>query len=385
MGLKSPSQLTSRLAFLRQPASIAVLISLGIHGALFGAAPSFSSLIPAGLNGGSGAGTEAPRTVPLLELTPEEQNRLPDFSNSAYSLFPGSGSNSFNLLPVPGAQSPSPSPNGGKPSTLPPDPFAMGSNPFAIGMSPYVPPSRPSIVFPTRRSNLPPVARPPRSATGQPTTTRPNQPRTPDGAASTPGTAASTPTASTPTTRPEPGAADLLPPGSHSTPAAARGGDGGDPAIASSGSTPAAAQGNLRDQLEALAYNAAGTTAAEAEAARQDWMAAVQEEAKTADVGIADPIELPVSYQSRICLSPEPVNGVIGVWVAPDGTLGGDPTVLKSTGYPLLNQQAALEIAALEFPEEDAPVAYEFTIKVNYDGESCVSREQILQSKGKAQ
>ena len=126
----SPSQLTSWLAVVRQPASVAALISVGVHVALFGAAPSFSNLSMAALGSGGEPGEQ--RTVPLIELTPEEQGRLPDFSSPAYSLFPDAGgTGTFELLPVPGATTPITPPSGSSFSSLPN---------LAIGMNPYTPP-----------------------------------------------------------------------------------------------------------------------------------------------------------------------------------------------------------------------------------------------------
>jgi hypothetical protein len=65
---------------LKQPQWIAVILSLGFHGALFAAGPSFSSL---NMNALGGDLPEAERRqVPLIELTPEEQSRLPIFPAS---------------------------------------------------------------------------------------------------------------------------------------------------------------------------------------------------------------------------------------------------------------------------------------------------------------
>ncbi|MBD2258471.1 hypothetical protein [Pseudanabaena sp. FACHB-2040] len=379
MGFKiSPSRFKSGLAVLRQPAALAAVLSVGVHGVLFGAAPRFSSLGMAALGGTEELSEQ--RNVPLIELTPDEQNRLPDFSSSAYSLFPGSGSpDSFELLPVPRSTTPispiSPPPTGDNSfSALPP-------NPFAIGMSPYIPPSRPSI------TSLPPVVR-------QPSPSRPTpapgvaQPK-PSGA--TPDTAPSTPTDSTPTaqspgrnTPTEPGAEALLPPpesnGSANSPT--------EPLIAAG--PEGSGQGtpdrrDLSDQLQALAYNATGTTSEEAAAARQAWIASAQTQSAVPDLDMTGSSEVEITYEGRVCLSPEPVDGLIGVLVQPDGTLGDDPALLKSTGYRFLNEQAASAIAASDFPESAAPVAYEITVKVNYDSESCIDREQILKSRGAAE
>lgn len=395
MGSPAPtSQLKSLLVALRQPGSIAALISLGVHGALFGAGLGFSSLSMASLAGDSAGATEQ-RQVPLVELTPEEQNRLPDFSSSAYSLYPGSGTGSLGLLPVPNSRTPSSI----SPSPLSPDSkssVSIPANPFAIGMAPYFPPTDPPVLFPPRRStNLPPVTVAPR--------TRGNVPRLPAG---TPrnnpnpaaGGPASTPTASTPTsqgapdTPPPTSARDLLPEGEGSSTATARGGSrsgsstpptstanaNGSEGSAENNSEAARSRANLLAHLRALTYNAEGTTSEEASAAQEEWLAGAQEQAKEPDLDVAKTLEVSIPYDGRVCLSPEPVDGLVGVWVKPDGTLGGDPTLLKSTGYSLLNEEAASAIASIEFPKGEAPTAYAFDVKIDYADESCLKPEQIL-------
>lgn len=396
MGFPAPaSQLKLLLVTLRQPGSIAAIISLVIHGALFGAGLGFSSLSMASL-GGESAGAAEQRRVPLVELTPEEQGRLPDFSNSAYSLFPGSGGNSLGLVPVPSSRTPSSL----RPSPLSPDSkndFTIPPNPFAIGMAPYFPPSRPDVIFPPRRSTgLPPVTVAPRRnlpqlPAGAPQT-RPNT--TPGGAASTP--SASTPTAQdNPDTPPASSARDLLPapppttargrtqPGSSTPTSTANAGSenaGDNPENNSENNAEnEASRSNLLAYLRTLSYNAEGTTGEEGTAARQEWLAEVKEELKQPDLDVAETLEVSIPYQGRVCLTPEPVDGLVGVWVNPDGTLGGEPTLLKSTGYQLLNQEAADAIASVEFPKGDAPAAYDFNVKIDYDESSCLKREQILQ------
>ncbi|NJN22376.1 MAG: hypothetical protein HC812_15820 [Leptolyngbya sp. RL_3_1] len=69
---------------LLQPTWIAGVISVGVHGVLFAAGPTFSNL---NLDTLADPDALATRRVPLVELTPEEQQQhLPDFSNSFYSL-----------------------------------------------------------------------------------------------------------------------------------------------------------------------------------------------------------------------------------------------------------------------------------------------------------
>ncbi|PSN14741.1 hypothetical protein C7293_10215 [filamentous cyanobacterium CCT1] len=62
--------------------------------------------------------------------------------------------------------------------------------------------------------------------------------------------------------------------------------------------------------------------------------------------------------------------------------------VLKSTGYPFLNQAAeqALQDLQQQADTEDAsPIAtntrYEVVVEVDYNSQNCISREALLQSR----
>ncbi|MEO1299868.1 MAG: hypothetical protein AAFW75_29680, partial [Cyanobacteria bacterium J06636_16] len=79
--IRSPKRL---LRYLLHPSCLASIISVGTHGVLFAAGPTFT-----GLNFKAIAELDLPeeqRQVPLIELTAAEQQRLPDFSQSFYSL-----------------------------------------------------------------------------------------------------------------------------------------------------------------------------------------------------------------------------------------------------------------------------------------------------------
>lgn len=79
------SPLSSRFNWRQflQPTWLAGAISVGFHGVLFAAGPTFPSL---GFEQLTEADLEAERrNVPLVELTAAEQERLPDFSNSFYN------------------------------------------------------------------------------------------------------------------------------------------------------------------------------------------------------------------------------------------------------------------------------------------------------------
>ncbi|PZV03571.1 MAG: hypothetical protein DCF32_13540 [Leptolyngbya sp.] len=103
-----------------------------------------------------------------------------------------------------------------------------------------------------------------------------------------------------------------------------------------------------------------------------------------------DPIVLTVPYSGRLCLSPEPADGLLGVIGLPDEA-GDDvklwTTVLESTGYPFLNQAAEQALQDLHQKQDsdgsglEVNTLYQVTVQVEYDSQSCISREALLQSR----
>jgi hypothetical protein len=171
-----PAMLKGLPAVLRQPQWVAVMASVGFHGALFTVGPSFANLQSMAM--GSQGGPEAERRVPILELTAAEQSRLPDFNSPAYSFLPGdalagefpdgdfpassltdlfpSGSRSAAMPPLPSGLSALPRiPHVplGTPLTISPFPSRLGrNNPIVI---PHGPVNRPNLPIP-RDAETPP-------------------------------------------------------------------------------------------------------------------------------------------------------------------------------------------------------------------------------------
>jgi hypothetical protein len=347
------------LTTLRQPQWIAALLSVGVHGVLFAAGPSFSSLNMTAL-GGSEPSLEE-RRVPLIELTPEEQGRLPDFSASAYSLFPEGDDDLYSLFPPSGNSLPLNPPAGQSPP--------RGSfNPFPSLIAPG---GRSTFVLPSRRATLPPIP----SSGGQ---RRPQAANRPAGD----GSPASTPTTGQAPSAQEPSADDLA-----ARPDRPTGGEG-DPAA----NPPSPGAGDrANDLLARVEYSDAQTTSAEVETAKAAWVQAVKEKLGDEVVEYPEPITLEVPYTGRICLSPEPAEGLLGLVGTP-----ADPdsplwtTVLKSTGYPFLNEAAEQNLKALLLQPEEEGLAlesntlYQVVVEVSYDSETCITREALLQSRGEA-
>ena len=359
-------------ATLRQPQWIAAILSLGFHGVLFAAGPSFSSLQGVA-TGGDGLDQTA-RRVPLIELTPEEQSRLPDFSSSAYSLLPGDNGNIFELFP----------PSGDSPSSLPFNPGA------GLSTLPDVPTSKPPFgssplsisPFPSslgRRIVIPTAPRTPGATQTPPVSNRPettDRPSPTDNAASTP----STTTSGNARPTDEPSAEDLaLAP--NTQPLDETGTEPGNTAPADT------ATARSQDLIARVEHSPELTTPEETEAAKASWVAAVEEQLGQPATQVAEPLSVEVPYNLRICLTPEPTDGLLGLVVLPGeeaNTAALSTTVLKSTGYAFLNQVAEqtlqAKLAEAELPLEIGQL-YQAVVKINYDAENCIDHNALLKSR----
>lgn len=362
-------RLNQLLKTARQPQWIAAFLSVGFHVVLFAAGPSFSSLSAAALRGSDPEGED--RQVPLLELTAEEQSRLPDFSTPAYSPFPEGNDDLFSLFPPPGESLPfdsdlplaSDSPFG-SPLSIPAP--RLPSNPFPTGISPYLGSTRSPIFVSPRRSTLPPIPR--SSGTNGPAT------------AADPDSETETPTAAAPN-GPAGEAADPMPEGNDSDSDA-----NGETAPLTE--TPAPEQAS--DLLARLEYDDAQTSADEVEVAKAAWRQSLREELGDDIVEVDEPIVLPITTPGRVCMAPEPTDGLLGLVALPNEDGDGltlVTSVLKSTGYTLLNQRAAQALRGLEQQTDEAGSAlepntlYQVVLDVDYDSQTCVSREALLQSR----
>lgn len=365
-------RLNQLLTTLRQPQWIAAIVSLGVHGALFAAGPSFSSLNATNLGGGSPELEE--RRVPLIELTPDEQGRLPDFSAPTYSLLPGNDNDLFSLFPPSGDSLPlDPGSDFGASIKIPTPQLPSSSSP--TGISPYTSPGRSTIRLAPRRSTLPSL--PSSGALRQ----------RPDATAqeSTPG-AASTPTATAPENANAPRAADLdLRRGAQgnvasSTPSAS---------TTPSGSNTAETE-QANNLLARVEFSADQTSAADVEIAKAAWLQSVEAKLGDTVAEAPEPITLEVPYSGRLCLDPQPTDGLLGVVGVPGEENGLKlwTAVLKSTGYPFLNQaaeQALQDLQQQATTDDESPIAintrYEVVVEIDYNSQDCISHEALLQSR----
>ncbi|WP_416676486.1 hypothetical protein [Egbenema bharatensis] len=123
---------------LKQPLAVSAILSLGAHIVLFATLPFLSNAAF------SDAEPEIRRAVDLIELTPEEQSRLPDMSTpiTLPPLFQDSLPD-MSLLPVPDPTIPPPPPRGFLSEPLFPRSFSTPGT-FQIPAVPPVPPPAPA-------------------------------------------------------------------------------------------------------------------------------------------------------------------------------------------------------------------------------------------------
>jgi hypothetical protein len=351
---------------LSEPSSLAIVASVGIHGILFAFLPLLSSFSEA-------AEPDPLEPVPLVELSPSEQRRLPNLDRTPPALPPLGQPDLFGTtplppsgdlfsMPLPGPLTPS-FPSSSVPrASVPRTPFPGG-----VLIRPSVP------ITPAPAPSIQRSASAPRSQIQIPAPAE--QPR-PDPLAGQAGVSSRIPElsdlqASVPNNRAE----DLLPQEDVDT--APEETDSNQQAAAPTPEASPPANDPLMAEMRALrqqyAYNPEGTDNAVATENFNTWLQALQEATENPELLPSSPITLEIEYPLRACLPEPPANASVGVLVNPDGEIEGEPSLLKSTGYAGLNQQALDAVWNSEFPATGDYAAYSFNVEVLYDPESCVS------------
>lgn len=366
------------------PYGVAAIASLSFHGVLFAAMPRFSSASFAAFSEEEVA--EAPRTVPLVTLSPAEQGRLPDFNRSRLPAIPdinsrpsvnnlpnASSLNRSNIFTRPNIFNRSSNNRTTNPSLSSPNTLSR-NRPF---QNPYIP--RPNISIrntPTQSDQsrdrktatitipAPPPSVVPEIDTDQDTLARElelEQQQAEQAAAEQ--------------SEPNEGLPEL-PDQSDQSDQEATAEDTENPEVAAN--PEATDQPTQLERLQAkFNYDAASTTPEEVEDNYQTWKeqtdSAIEGAVETADIG-----ELNLDADFNLCAQNPPTNGEIGILVAPDGT-PSNPTVLRSTGYDYLNQVAIDTLMNSEFPATEQAIRYPFELVVNYDAETCKSAEELLE------
>ncbi|HEY9887953.1 MAG TPA: hypothetical protein V6D02_06090, partial [Candidatus Obscuribacterales bacterium] len=317
------------------------------------------------------------RNVPLIELTPAEQQRLPDFSGSLYSF------DSFGdldpLSPLFGDRTPSDSGDSATTDSVTqyaPSPLTERRRPYTISLDGLGITNTPS---------------PGGAARGQGSTTNRGGGTTNRGGGTQQANGGST---AGQTTQPAEGnnAASTDPPPAPEDDATAADlaqTDGDDGTAIAAGRPPATPM-TVEEQLQAFSYNEGATSSEETEERFEAWLALGQDLADELDLAaditvvapptegdipadsiVKAPIELPLDPEVNFCLAKAPQKGLIGAW-ANGGVLLGEPIVLRSTGYLGLNQQAIRRIQTFDFAEAETFTGYQFEVVVNYEPDDCI-------------
>lgn len=343
----------------QKPAAVSALASLGLHGLLFVVLP----LLPyaAALQATE---PEIQQPVELVELSPEEQRRLPDFSTlppielpkitnppqvgtTAPDLF------SFSNLPKPSASTPFSLPND---SLLAPPPLPI-----------FIPPAPPT-AFPSFSIQIPPPA-----------------------PATQPSPAPAAPSASPPAS-PDPNPRAVAKP-EEAIPNVATEATPGSPqpeAVAAAPESPEAAdlaprsQDQIRQDLiaeqqklrELYTYNGAGTTEGNAQVAFADWFYEGLDK-KAEDFKQLQEAETTVAYPRLACpLKPDADEEIrrasVGVVVDANNQIVGEPQILQSSGYSLFNQEALRTIQSYPFENSTGEQqVYLVGVNFEYSEEAC--------------
>jgi hypothetical protein len=381
--------LSSKLVFFQKflhPSWLAGIISVGFHGVLFAAGPTFPSL---GFNDLVEPELEAERrNVPLVELSAAEQARLPDFSRPFYDF-----NNFDDLEPLSplfnGDELPSPGKTDSSPGSIP-SPFNRRQ-----------PTPTPSYRIPFGITHL----------ESRPRTRIPSSPSSDAATESDEGKNSTATTDGEATPRRQGTAADLESATANSDPTTTP-----EDTDVAAGSNPTEVM-TLEERLQAYAYDGTDTELEEAETRFDDWLAVGEtwaeeldmeedfaptrglqlgtaatqpSDGETTDGDTADderentivqaPIELPIDYEQGICLTKDPQKGLIGAWVSPAGELLGEPEVIRSTGYAGINQQAIRYIETLDFSSVTSFTGYQFEVVVNYNPEGCINMGHLLET-----
>jgi hypothetical protein len=389
--LKSAARSAFKGASILSPTGIGVLLSVGAHAALlaFGPQTNFSF---AALNQAAQEAKAEETIVPVMQLSPAERSRLPSFA---------------------------------QPRSLSPSPTGLTNLPLPSGL-PFLPKTS---TFPRRQVPANPM---PSATTKAPTTGNLGALRRT--IPSTTPFRLNIPTTNVPAPSSRPPTVAVLPPGqptpptssSTNSPEASRGGDL--PTLSTGTNEPAS---NGISTAQALENTEAAGNANSAQNGAQNGQSIPNpftnpptdtEQAPTSESGVdiaVQPSETGESAQSespliasanvydetnvseeaaeqnlakwlegkenvirataemqiepelKACRAAPPVDGRLGVIVNPDGTRE-EPTVLKSTGYDMINRLALSTLDYQNFGSVEAPTHYEVEVKVIYEPENCV-------------
>ncbi|MBT9313863.1 hypothetical protein IXB50_00290 [Leptothoe spongobia TAU-MAC 1115] len=145
----------------------------------------------------------------------------------------------------------------------------------------------------------------------------------------------------------------------------------------------------LKDFLARLQYSLQETRDVATAEAQQAWLttlegqpdiqvSAIHELEKSLEISYPLMLEDNGPRQLYRCLSPLPKTGLVGIVVDATGEIATEPTLLRSSGYPFLNDIALGKIKDYsEFPDEAVQKIYAVPVEVKYNEDACVSLAKL--------
>lgn len=330
------------------PSAISAIASLGLHGLILLALPLLSYT---GIQPGE---PEIRRPVEVVELTPDEQKRLPDFSDSSPIELPP-----ITTLPKPdGLFSQSDLP---QPSTSSISPSFPSSDSLLAPLPVFIPPPAPIVDLPTFTIPIAPSTRPapPRPAAPTPVPS-PQADQSPQPSPTV------SPSAS-PEASPSPSPTVAVEPGPDQS------------AQTEPTEQPPRTQEQIQQDLvarqqelrELYTYNPSGTRQGDAQSTFASWF--YEDLQKTGDdFDQRKEEKVTLEYPKIACPLKQTRFAVVGLMINPDNQIVGDPKIVQSSGYRLFNQEAVNAVKEMAFEnttgdENTAKVDQLHLVTVNFE------------------
>lgn len=323
------------------PSAVSALASLGLHGILFLALPFLPYAAMKATE------PEIQRSVDMVELTPDEQKRLPEFTTLA-------------PIELPPIQNPPKTDNSGLFSlNTPPKPPSSSSSPFSDSLlAPpptlpiFIPPLPPPSQIPSFTIQIPKTpTRPPSQSSPTPEATKTPDPNP---SASPPETAPSVAVESGPVS-PQPDAAAEQP----------------SPTVRTQEQIRQDLVARQQELRELYTYNPSGTSEGDANVAFTDWF--YKQLGK--DGSAFDKLEqeeVTLDYPRQACPLKQSRRAVVGVVVDAENKIVGEPKVLQSSGYRLFNEEALKAVQSYEFKNSTGEEqTYLLGVKFEYSEDVC--------------
>ncbi|NJM98212.1 MAG: hypothetical protein HC800_14590 [Phormidesmis sp. RL_2_1] len=149
-----------------------------------------------------------------------------------------------------------------------------------------------------------------------------------------------------------------------------------------------------RELIKALTYSAENTDIEGLDIRREQWASTISRQANTDAIGRIEPtatgeptqLTYPIEnskqadwHSFRLCLDPIPNDAEVGILFDSEGEIVGEPMLIRSTGYPALNNEILATIADYSgFPADRQSKAYTLTVAVDYREADCVSLRKLL-------